>query len=636
MTVHAPFEPAATSPPLALSAGRRRTLDAICDTLAPGGDGLPSATELGVPEAVLEAVARAPRAADRRAFALALSALGSRRPDREGAATPGAGRGRARARAAVVVRQRAPVPPRRVPGAAARGARHVPPRPGPGGGPNPAWEAMGYGGPLGRLPGSGARTLQPLPVDGDTVIDCDVCVVGSGAGGGTAAAVLASRRAGRRRARGRRRLRRRGLRRRRARGLPAAVRGRRRHGDRRSGHRLLAGSCLGGGTTVNYTTSFRPPDDVRAEWAGHGRPGVRGRRVRGQPGRRLGAPRRQHAATAIRAARDRIFLRGLDALGWHAEPMPRNVEGCDSALVRLVRLWLPRGGQALDGQDVAGRRPGRRRPHPRRDAGRARARARRRRARRAGAHRRRPRGRSARPRRRGGGRGLPDARAAAPLRARQPQPRPPPAPASGHRRVRRVRRAGARVGRHAGVAVLRRARPSRRRLRRQVRDRRDPPEPDGVRRAVARRGPVPAADGRARAHAAARDLPARPRRGRGPRRSRRASRRPLPALGLRPRPHPRRRRRRRAQSSLAAGGAAGVHLARAARRDPRRPEGARCAPPTRAAGAPGSARTRPCTASRARAWATRRATPPPIPPERPGRSPTSSSPTDRRSRTPPV
>src|SRR5947209_19824773 len=33
---------------------------------------------------------------------------------------------------------------------------------------------------------------------------------------------------------------------------------------------LLAGSCLGGGTVVNYTTSVRTPDDVRAEWAGHG------------------------------------------------------------------------------------------------------------------------------------------------------------------------------------------------------------------------------------------------------------------------------------------------------------------------------------------------------------------------------
>ena len=35
---------------------------------------------------------------------------------------------------------------------------------------------------------------------------------------------------------------------------------------------LIAGSCLGGGTVVNYTTSFRTPDEVRAEWASHGVP----------------------------------------------------------------------------------------------------------------------------------------------------------------------------------------------------------------------------------------------------------------------------------------------------------------------------------------------------------------------------
>jgi len=33
---------------------------------------------------------------------------------------------------------------------------------------------------------------------------------------------------------------------------------------------LLAGECLGGGTVVNYCTSFRTPDEVRAEWASAG------------------------------------------------------------------------------------------------------------------------------------------------------------------------------------------------------------------------------------------------------------------------------------------------------------------------------------------------------------------------------
>ena len=43
---------------------------------------------------------------------------------------------------------------------------------------------------------------------------------------------------------------------------------------------LLAGSCLGGGTVVNYTTSFRTPDEVRAEWAAHGVPAFNSKSLR--------------------------------------------------------------------------------------------------------------------------------------------------------------------------------------------------------------------------------------------------------------------------------------------------------------------------------------------------------------------
>ena len=44
----------------------RRALESICDTFAPGGAGLPSATELGVPDALLELVSRNPRASERK------------------------------------------------------------------------------------------------------------------------------------------------------------------------------------------------------------------------------------------------------------------------------------------------------------------------------------------------------------------------------------------------------------------------------------------------------------------------------------------------------------------------------------------------------------------------------------------
>ena len=57
--------PAAGSGRVLLRARQRRALEAICDTFAPGGGGLPSATEMGVPAAVMAAAARNPRQAER-------------------------------------------------------------------------------------------------------------------------------------------------------------------------------------------------------------------------------------------------------------------------------------------------------------------------------------------------------------------------------------------------------------------------------------------------------------------------------------------------------------------------------------------------------------------------------------------
>jgi choline dehydrogenase-like flavoprotein len=204
--------------------------------------------------------------------------------------------------------------------------------PGPNGGRSPVWDAIGYPGPLGPPQDAPPRGLEPLAVERDTTLDCDVCIVGSGAGGGTAAAVLA------------------------AAGLDVVVLeagdyfddadfdggehsaftrmymyggGAATH-DQSVG--LLAGHCLGGGTVVNYTTSFRTPDDVRAEWAGHGVPAF----AAGEYGdsldavcERLGV-NQEHSRPS---AREEAMQRGLVALGWHSDFMPRNVRGCDQGKV---------------------------------------------------------------------------------------------------------------------------------------------------------------------------------------------------------------------------------------------------------------------------------------------------------------
>ena len=148
--------------------------------------------------------------------------------------------------------------------------------------PGPARDATGYPGPLGPAPDV-PRRLAPLRPEGDEELACDVVVVGSGAGGGVVAAELARA------------------------GLDVVVLEKGGYlAERDFPHqegdayrdlylyamtlttddlacRIVAGSTLGGGTVVNYSTSFATPPAVLAEWAA----GVRRRGLRLRRGRRL-------------------------------------------------------------------------------------------------------------------------------------------------------------------------------------------------------------------------------------------------------------------------------------------------------------------------------------------------------------
>ena len=191
-----------------------------------------------------------------------------------------------------------------------------------------AWDAMGYPGPDGKAPDT-PKTITPLRVSVDTELRADVVIVGSGAGGGVAAGVLA------------------------AAGLDVLVleKGEYRNeadfthvepeaykdmyldgalsGTVDGGVSMLAGSTLGGGTVINYTTSFATPQAVRAEWD----------RVASFADVFAG-PEYQAASRAVHdrlgvnidhnvpAVREQLMDKGLRSLGWHVEPMPRNVIGC--------------------------------------------------------------------------------------------------------------------------------------------------------------------------------------------------------------------------------------------------------------------------------------------------------------------
>ena len=94
---------------------------------------------------------------------------------------------------------------------------------------------------------------------------------------------------------------------------------------------LLAGECVGGGTVVNYTTSFRTPDDIRAEWAA-GVPWFAGNEYTASLDAvcaRLGVNSDHNRVSA----REQILNRGLRALNWHVDAMPRNVLECDQGTI---------------------------------------------------------------------------------------------------------------------------------------------------------------------------------------------------------------------------------------------------------------------------------------------------------------
>lgn len=193
--------------------------------------------------------------------------------------------------------------------------------------PGPFWDRIGYEGPLGPPPDEPKR-LQPLVVERDEVVTCDFAIVGSGAGGGCAAAVLAEA------------------------GFdvvvldkgsyssesdfthlePEALRDMYLYGMRLTtsdlGVQIIAGSTLGGGTVVNYSTSFKTPETTLQEWA---RVSGIDAFVSGEISYSLdAAAERMNVNTDSSAAgkRDELLEEGLKRLGWHVDPLPRAVRGC--------------------------------------------------------------------------------------------------------------------------------------------------------------------------------------------------------------------------------------------------------------------------------------------------------------------
>ncbi|MCB9744114.1 MAG: GMC family oxidoreductase [Alphaproteobacteria bacterium] len=174
---------------------------------------------------------------------------------------------------------------------------------------------------------AGIHTAGDLTQDLD--LSCDVCIIGSGAGGGTLAAGLATS------------------------GLnvvmleagshyeastfsqsereayPALYQDRGARSTADGAITVLQGRAVGGGTTVNWTTCFRTPERVLKHWAErYGlealSPDALAPHFEAMEGRTHIGPWPESLVNGNNGA----LLRGCRALGWHVETLRRNVNGC--------------------------------------------------------------------------------------------------------------------------------------------------------------------------------------------------------------------------------------------------------------------------------------------------------------------
>src|SRR3954453_8623247 len=318
---------------------QRAALTSICDTFAPGGDGLPSASEHGVVDAIEEAIASNPRPAERRQVAQLMGLWDTRVLTAIGGGGFARFSGLSQAAREDVLRSwrdsRA-VQRRAVFQALRRAALLMYlMKPGPDGRTSPGWEAAGFGG----IPDKSAMgdvvepVVHPTEPDRDMQMDCDVVVVGSGAGGRGAGAALGEAgldvvvlEAGEAVAESEL--------------VPGEYEGYGRlylnggaMASDDAGLGLLAGATLGGGSTVNYTTAYRTPDGVREEWGRAGVPAVTSPDYDGAMDAVFERPQVNDEHPWV-SRRDELLQQAATQLGWSSIRVKRNAHGC------------PRGGEA--------------------------------------------------------------------------------------------------------------------------------------------------------------------------------------------------------------------------------------------------------------------------------------------------
>ncbi len=307
----------------------RATLSAVCDTLFPGMDGAPGALSLSVPERIEETIPSIARR-ERDGLRLLLRLLQRRFAMFLLSGRPMSFTALSRAQRERVLRRMSlslmPALRSGFQGLFRLSAFHcysaIPER-----GDNPLWARIGY--TPSRNPPATRSPLTLHRIDRSTRLECDVCIIGAGAGGSVAAAVLA--------ARGRKVV-----------VLEAgsdwqsedfdqreAIGTRELYLDRGTtttddlSFALLAGSGLGGGTIVNWQSCFRTPDAILDEWADSS--GCRhfiddsfAKSLDNVWGR-LAVSRTESQLNPNNA----VLERGCESLGYRSSRIPRNSLDCD-------------------------------------------------------------------------------------------------------------------------------------------------------------------------------------------------------------------------------------------------------------------------------------------------------------------
>jgi choline dehydrogenase-like flavoprotein len=194
--------------------------------------------------------------------------------------------------------------------------------------PGDEWDRIGYPGPLHTAEAVDPPALNLVEITEPEELRCDVVVVGSGAGGGCVAAGLARA------------------------GLDVIVLEK---GGMRTetsfdhlespavsdmylygaalttadlGVLIVAGSTLGGGTVVNYTTSFDTPDHVLQEWTRQTGIAAFSDGEFAESLDEVATRVNVNTDSALPGRRDELMEEGLQKLGWDVDVLPRAVRGC--------------------------------------------------------------------------------------------------------------------------------------------------------------------------------------------------------------------------------------------------------------------------------------------------------------------